>query len=585
MIEYKNIKILPNNISSKIAAGEIVERPSSIVKELIENSIDANATKIIIQITNGGLDSINVIDDGIGIPRNELHTSLIRFATSKISNEDDLSNINSLGFRGEALYAISSVSSFSIASKFINEQSGTVLNSEFGENINLFDHPIKLGTSITVKNIFHNLPARKKFLKSSTTELNYIKNVVVNLALGFPNIQFQLLHNSKKILFSSGNGNLLDVISEIYNINTSQNMFKLINEPENLMFNGYISNNIIQNNNRKKIKIFVNGRSIEDKLLTYAIESGYKSYLNERKYPTAIINLSINPSEIDINIHPSKHEIKFINHQLIFSNLERLIRKTILSKASINSTQSNFEILSNNLPANDVSENISYNYSSIYKSKNIQPFLSKNNENNQKFDTTSIPFKEILGDLNIIGQLKKTYILTEGKNALYIIDQHAAHERIVYDSIKQSYFSGEIERQKLLESIVIEINQQDPKSIKYKINILSKLGYQIEQFGETGLKIISIPRIVSLSDPSSYLYQLIDEFPQDETIPNIEHKYFSTIACHSSVKAGDVLSIDEMNEIIQQLKLTKSPFSCPHGRPTILNFSFNKIEKDFRRIN
>ena len=588
MTNKKNIQILPNHISSKIAAGEIVDRPSSVVKELIENSIDAESSQIIIHLVNGGLDTINITDNGIGIPKNQVKTSLMRFATSKISNESDLSNINTLGFRGEALHAISSVSSFSIETKFISENRGTFLESNYGKDTGIKEHGIKTGTSITVKKLFDNLPARKKFLKSASTEFQHIKNVVVNLALGFPNIQFQLFHNTKKILSTSGNGRILDAVSEIYNLEVADNLFELISDKSNDMFQGYISNNIIQNSNRKKIKLFVNGRNIEDKLLTYAIESGYKSYLNERKFPTAIINLEIDPLEIDVNIHPSKNEIKFINHQLIFSNLERLIRKTILTKSTVNSSVSNFQILSSDQNYNFEKENRqNYKASSYISNKNYfkQSELNISDYSNQNTSYPNLPFKEILTTLIVLGQLKKTFILAEGKNGLYIIDQHAAHERIIYDSLNESYYSGEIQSQKLLESLTIDTGMIQSDSLNRKIVMLNQLGYEIEKFGESAITIRSIPKIFSKNDPVNYLNDLIGQIEEEEGLNSKEHKHFATIACHSSVKAGDNLANKEMIEILEQLRTTTSPFSCPHGRPTILNFTYNKLEKDFRRIN
>ena len=588
MTEKRDIQVLPKHIASKIAAGEIVDRPSSVVKELIENSIDAESTQITIKLLNGGLDTINVYDNGIGIPKNQVKISLMRFATSKISNEFDLSNINTLGFRGEALHAISSVSSCTIETKFITENIGTYLNCDFGEYSDIKDHGIKKGTSITVNNIFNNLPARKKFLKSSTTELQYIKTVVINLALGFPNIQFQLFHGPKRILFTSGNGNMLDIVSEIYDIEAADNLFQLLPDISNKMFHGYISNHMIQNSNRKKIKLFVNGRSIEDKLLTYAIESGYKSYLNERKFPTAIINLDIDPSKIDVNIHPSKLQIKFIDHQTIFSNLERLIRKTILTKSTINSSASNFKILSSDQNFNNEQQKSKYNKYATYNYKEInfkQSELKPIELTNQNVSYPNLPFKEILTTLNVLGQLKKTYILAEGTNGLYIIDQHAAHERILYDSLNESYFSGQIQSQKLLESIMIDISSIQLDIINSKMDMIKQLGYEIEQFGESSLVIRAVPKIISTTDLNNSLNDLIVQFAEEESISTIEHKYLATIACHSSVKAGDNLVNNEMIAILDNLRTTNSPFSCPHGRPTILNFTFNKLEKDFRRIS
>lgn len=588
MTNKTNIQVLPDHISSKIAAGEIVDRPSSVVKELIENSIDADANQIIIKLLNGGLDTINITDNGIGIPKNQVKTSLMRFATSKISNESDLLNINTLGFRGEALHAISSVSNFSIETKFISENIGSSLESNYGEYTHIKEHGIKKGTSITVKNIFNNLPARKKFLKTSSTEFQHIKNVVINLALGFPKIQFQLFQNTKRVLSTSGNGKMLDLVSDIYNLDVADNLFELIPDESNNLFNGYISNNLIQNSNRKKIKLFVNGRNIEDKLLTYAIENGYKSYLNERKFPTAIINLEIDPSEIDVNIHPSKNEVKFINHQSIFSNLERLIRKTILTKSTINSPESNFKILSSDQNYNFERHKSKNQKSSSYINNNNyfkQPELNILNSDDINTSYPNLPFKEILTTLNIIGQLKKTYILAEGKNGLYIIDQHAAHERILYDSLNDSYFSGQIESQKLLESITIDISTLQMDLLSTKIHMLNQLGYQIEEFGESALIIRAVPKIVSTNDPNNYLNDLIGQIGDEDTLGTKEHKYLATIACHSSVKAGDNLVNKEMIEILEKLRITTSPFSCPHGRPTILNFTYNKLEKDFRRIN
>jgi len=588
MTYKRDIQLLPKHIASKIAAGEIVDRPSSVVKELIENSIDADANQISIKLLNGGLDTINVTDNGIGIPKDQVKTSLMRFATNKISTEFDLSNINTLGFRGEALHAISSVSSFTIETKFITENVGTYLNCDYGEYSDIKNHGIKQGTSITVNNIFNNLPARKKFLKSYSTELKYIKSIVMNLALGFPNIQFQLFHDSRKILLTSGNGNMLDIVSEIYNIEVADNLFQLLPDIPNDMFHGYISNNMIQNSNRNKIKLFVNGRNIGDKLLTYAIVNGYKSYLNERKYPMAIINIQIDPSKIDVNIHPSKHEIKFIDHQTIFLNLERLIRKTILTKSTVSSSGSNFNILSSDQNYYYEQQKSKYNKSSTYNHKeiNFKQFELKPIEPvNQNVSYPNLPFKEILTTLNVIGQLKNTYILAEGKNGLYIIDQHAAHERILYDSLNESYFSGQIQSQKLLESITIDISTIQLDIINSKMDIFKQLGYEIEQFGESSLVIRAVPKIISTSDTNNTFNDLIGQLEEEESLPRKEHKYLATIACHSSVKAGDNLVNNEMIAILDDLKTTSSPFSCPHGRPTILNFTFNKLEKDFRRIN
>lgn len=638
------INILDEHTSNKIAAGEVVERPASVVKELVENSIDANSKNIIIEIEDGGTSLIRVIDDGVGIHNLDIEKAFLPHATSKIKTVEDIYSINTLGFRGEALPSIASVSKLTFKSKPYGCEFGKEIILEGGEKISLSDIGMNNGSLIEVKDLFFNVPARRKFLKSNSREGSLISDIVLRIALSNPNVSFKLFNNGKKILHTYGDGNLNNVIRNIYGKSISENVLNFNFESETLKIYGYIGKEIIAKGSRNNESIFVNNRYIKNKTIVAAVENAFKSFSTVNKFPFFVIFIDLLPDSIDVNIHPTKAEIKFKDERFIYKKVFDIIHETlkedIFNSFSIENKPVNKEIIeeikldldientinkesaiSNNKfehSINDIYKNItiqdvtveedlynklkeinrnnnseSLNNETVHENNNINYFIKDNkstSSSNSVINDDNLQGSKInsakFPDLRVIGQFSKTYILAEYLDTLYIIDQHAAHEKIIYEKYIKDIESNDIIVQQLLIPCIIDLSLDDYECYKENISIFTNAGFIIDEFGGNTIAIKEVPYFLGKLDTKNFLLSIIDNLKNLGSGKTTEVKLnkIATIACKAAVKANDYLTQIEMEKLISDLRYIDNPFNCPHGRPIIIKFTEYELNKKFRRI-
>lgn len=626
----KRINILDEHTSNKIAAGEVVERPSSVVKELMENSIDADSKNITIEIEDGGISLIRIIDDGHGIHRDDIKKAFLPHATSKIKDVDDIYSIMTLGFRGEALASIASISKVSLKSKIEEDDFGSEIIIEGGEILSLTNTGTNKGTVIEVRDLFYNVPARKKFLKSISREGALITDIVNRIALSHPNKSIKFYNNGKKVLHTYGTGNLIDVIRTIYGKNISENLIYFESKEDSISLYGYIGKEEISRGSRNNQSIFVNGRYIKNKTIVAAVENAFKSFATVNKFPFFVLFLELYPEFVDVNIHPTKAEIKFKEDRGIFKKVFDSVHKAFKNEVFeefyipeeekveenkeneveeiefnindlVNETAEfkNEKIISKDL------ENISYEevkkeeeiYNSLKSLNNIvKPTISNNSdkpvvcEEKKKLDyitTNSIEEKIAkFPNLRVIGQFNKMYILAEYEDILYIIDQHAAHEKILFEKYLKNIEEGDIVVQKILVPILIDLTTDDFCFYEENLDVFSKAGFIIESFGGNTIAIKEVPYFLGKLDARNLFMNILDNIKSLGSGKTTEVKYnrIATLACKAAVKANNYLNESEMEKLVYDLRYIDDPFHCPHGRPVIIKFTNYDLDKKFRRI-
>jgi DNA mismatch repair protein MutL len=555
------IKVLATEVVSKIAAGEVVERPASVVKELIENSLDAGATQIAVEAQGGGVELIKVSDNGTGIPASELELAFHRYATSKIGNLDDLEKISSLGFRGEALPSIAAVAEVEISTQTSSDPIGSYMYLKKGEVVRKESRARPQGTTVTVHRLFRYFPARLKFLKSANTENSHIAHLVSQYALAFPEVKFTLVLDKRQSLRTTGNGDLREVVSEIYGSELAQRMLKVEQKDGLAKVSGLTSPPSLARSNRNYLSFFVNRRWVHSPLLSRATEEAYRGLLMDGQHPIAVINISLPAQELDVNIHPAKAQIKFCHEQTVFSSVQKAIEE-VLARTPIASSKA--------VPF------------SVSSGQWQSPRMIMDNE--PAFVVAQLPTLE-LPVLRVLGQLANTYIIAEGPDGLYLIDQHAAHERILYDRILAQWSQKEVEVQGLLQPITIEFSPREEETLRASKEFLAEFGFAIEPFGNRSYLIRAIPALVARANVIEIISALLDSLASKESLNPWEEKIAQSLACHGAIKAGQQLSNEEMRELIKQLEQTKQPRACPHGRPTMIHLSAYQLEKEFGRIS
>lgn len=574
------IEVLDPKISSLIAAGEVIERPVSVIKELIENSIDSGATRINIETVSGGLDQIKISDNGSGINSEDSPLVFERFATSKVRNKDDLMHISTLGFRGEALFSIAAVSEIEMITKTISDKLATQIFVDQGKINSISYTASVVGTMICVSNLFKNFPARKKFMKTPRSEAGKITSLVQQFILSHPGISFELIQNNSKKFFSVGNGDLRDAVSSVYGDETSSEMLEIISDPnQEIKITGLIGSVFQHRQNRNGISLYINGRMVQNRSLSFSLEQAYHDHIPNKKFPIGVINIQVPFDEIDVNIHPAKTEVRLINENQIFSLLQRSVRKTLNSDSLVKRVpvfQNNISLSTQN---SDPSE-----FWPIPKSNdnNLNYFENISSTNDLRGSESSL--KEILDSLLVIGQISLTYIVCEGNNGLYLVDQHAAHERILFESILSRNLNEDVEIQRFLDPFVLEVDDFQREFLEENLESITSLGYLVEEFGTNSMILRGVPKIISTKDPVDSFVELINNDSRKfMNMPSSFEKIVATIACHGSVRAGDKLAITQMQDLIDQLKFAENSNNCPHGRPTVLNFDTKTIETYFGR--
>lgn len=670
------INILNADTANKIAAGEVVERPSSVVKELVENSLDAGAKNITIEIQNGGESLIKIIDDGSGVHPEDVEKAFNPHATSKIKDTYDIFSINTLGFRGEALPSIASIARVDFKSKVSDFDMGKELVISGGEKESLTDCSMNRGTQIEVRDLFFNVPARKKFLKTTARESALINDLVNRISLANPDVSFKLFNNNKKILNTYGNGKLIDVIRTIYGKSTAENLIYFEEHKDTASVYGFIGNDTLARASRNNQSLFVNKRYVKNRSLTVAVENAFRSFNVTGKFPFFVLFIDTYPELIDVNIHPTKSEIKFKDERFIFkvvfdavhSAMREYVKDTFtlpeeeekkfealkeeVIQESLDEEISTLEKLKENINYK-VSEDrkkeeiYSYNPSKDYEAKtevNIPvDFLSKENqeesfsinnslENNnfkegsakREISYDPILIKNELKDkvsestseslersdykcnkneygnsieeiiyreakfpkLKVIGQFNKTYILAEYDSTLYLIDQHAAHEKILFEKYSSDIAKKKVEIQPLMIPLVVTLPTEDYLYYDENKEIFEKAGFKISDFGDNSIRIEEVPYFLDKLNPTELIISMINNLKKMGTGETVEVKYnkIASMSCRAAVKANDVLSILEMENLIEDLRYINDPFHCPHGRPTIIKFTSYELDKKFKRI-
>ncbi|WP_415296699.1 DNA mismatch repair endonuclease MutL [Clostridium perfringens] len=670
------INILNADTANKIAAGEVVERPSSVVKELVENSLDAGAKNITIEIQNGGESLIKIIDDGSGVHPEDVEKAFNPHATSKIKDTYDIFSINTLGFRGEALPSIASIARVDFKSKTEDFDMGKELIISGGEKESLTDCSMNRGTQIEVRDLFFNVPARKKFLKTTARESALINDLVNRISLANPDVSFKLFNNNKKILNTYGNGKLIDVIRTIYGKSTAENLIYFEEHKDTASVYGFIGNDTLARASRNNQSLFVNKRYVKNRSLTVAVENAFRSFNVTGKFPFFVLFIDTYPELIDVNIHPTKSEIKFKDERFIFkvvfdavhSAMREYVKDTFtlpeeeekkfealkeeVIQESLDKEISTLEKLKENINYK-VSEDrkkeeiYSYNPSKDYEAKteiNIPvDFLSKENQDeSSKFNNSleNNEFKEVSAKreisydpilikneirdkvsentydslessdykcnkneygnsleetiykeakfpkLKVIGQFNKTYILAEYDSTLYLIDQHAAHEKILFEKYSSDIAKKKVEIQPLMIPLVVTLPTEDYLYYDENKEIFEKAGFKISDFGDNSIRIEEVPYFLDKLNPTELITSMINNLKKMGTGETVEVKYnkIASMSCRAAVKANDVLSILEMENLIEDLRYINDPFHCPHGRPTIIKFTSYELDKKFKRI-
>ena len=562
------IRVLDPKVVSRIAAGEVVERPASVVKELVENSLDALSSQISIEARGGGVSLIRVTDNGIGIPSTEVELAFDRYATSKIGSLDDLESIPSLGFRGEALPSIAAVAEVDTVTCAVGESVGSYLSLKDGVIADRGSQGRSQGTTITVRNLLRKVPARLKFLKSTATENGHIANVVTQYALAFPEVKFTLLIDGRETLRTSGNGQLIDSVIEVYGIDVVKNVLEIKDKGwesgvVSPRVTGVISSPAVSRSGRDYLSFFVNRRCINSRLLAWAVEEAYRGLLMLGRHPIAIINISLPAKEVDINIHPTKTEVEFGNERTIFSTVQKAVRRALIELMPVPKIE---EVATTYVPPSPPRQALWTSTEVSATSPAVSP----------ETPAVALPI------LRVLGQLSNSYIIAEGPDGLYLIDQHAAHERILFEKIKYQRSQHQIEVQGLLEPATFEVNPKEEETLKLHYEDLAEFGFSIEPFGDRTYLVRAVPTLLQNKDWAGTVRELLASLSGGDKSDWWETIAIS-IACHSAVRAGQALTDDEMRELIRQLEQTSIPNTCPHGRPTIIHISTGQLRKEFGR--
>jgi len=595
------IRILPEILSNKIAAGEVVERPASVVKELIENSLDADSRRIRIEVEQGGKSLIRVSDTGTGMRRDDALLAIERYATSKISTDSDLFSINTLGFRGEALPSIASISLFSLITREKNDEIGTEIIVEGGKIRDLKDVGAPPGTMITVKNIFYNIPARRKFLKTITTEMGHIADAIDRIAIGWPKVQFKLQHNGKLIKEWPSVVDPLDRVIDTLGKDTGAELYRIEFDDNIISISGWVSSTRVTRSTSRGIYVYANGRFVRDKIVQNALVEGYEKRLMKGRFPLAVLFLRVPFDQVDVNVHPTKHEVKFTNEKRVHESVVRSVSEALrmtdrfewAPKRSVDRKIPTVSEPVSQYSRNDMQIDSSQADSSTYvPGKSIRKLPAKDQihvrkaESSEHEEQTELWEKKSYGDLRVIGQFRNTYILCESGEELVLIDQHAAHERILFEQIKNRSSASKSVGQRLLIPETIEFGYKESGVLEALIPDLREFGLEIEPFGGNTFVVKSVPMLLSDREIKPLIIEIIEKMAAIGFTPGLEtaiDECLIIMACHGAIRANQALSADQMQALLKQLDACDNPSHCPHGRPTWIQWSTRFLEKAFKR--
>jgi DNA mismatch repair protein MutL len=607
------IRVLSSQLASQIAAGEVVERPSSVVKELVENAIDAGATTINIEVRQGGRKLIQVADDGQGMAAGDIETAFRRHATSKLAEIEDLNAIETLGFRGEALAAISAVSQVTAVSRTHNEATGTRLTLEGAQVTSRETVGAPQGSVIAVENLFYNVPARLKFLKTANTEKRLIDEFVTRYALAYPQIRFRLTHDNRVTFQTTGSGSLADVLLAIYGADTARqllavgetkdlsgfeqstiaNLPDLGDKSDDIHAYGYVGPPSLHWSNRNHITLFVNGRWIKDSSLTYAIIQAYHTLLPTGRYPLAIIFIKMPARDVDVNVHPAKTEVRF-RGRTPFGTVQRAVRQTLIDSSPVRPLSSWSLGNEGEQPGwagqpdrSGIQFETGQEAAQLGLTWGAQPERSDFVEIEADGAKTAVsPDEQKIPIMRVVGQVGASYIITEGPDGLFLIDQHAAHERILYEKFLAEREKEAVLSQGLVAGTAVHLSPPQATLLEEHSELLHQLGFEIESFGPNAFMLRAVPALLAKQDPTQALMAVLEELEQGDRPlqEELEAQVIKRVCKTAAVKAGQTLSRAEMEAMIRQLEACANPHTCPHGRPTLIHLSVGQLAREFGRI-
>lgn len=582
------IQVMNEDLANKIAAGEVVERCLNVVKELVENSIDAKSSKIRVALKDSGILEITVADDGVGMDEDDAALAFSRHATSKLKSLNDLFHIASLGFRGEALPSIASVSKVELRTS--TDDIGTYLYLEGGQLVKKERYPLEKGTTITVKNLFYNTPVRLKYLKSLSTELSLIIDYMNKMALSYPNIKFILENNDKELLNTTGDGNLLKVIYAVYGIDVAKKMIEINGENDDYVISGYVSYPEAAKASRNVMTTLVNGRVIKNQALNRAILDTYHTYIPKDKYPVIVINISVDPILVDINIHPQKMDIKFSKLDELLSLVTSLIEKKLkeillIPHASVRNIETIYEV-EDALPL-EKPKSIFDDDNDIKIEKEVEEVSFDFQADSEVITNDEVPKEEYrIKKMHPLGIIHKTFIVAENEEGMYLIDQHAIAERINYEKFMKELSKENKDTTDLLVPIKLEYPKDEFLKIKEYLDVLKSIGVYLEEFGDHTFLVRRHPTFIYKGREKDSIEKIISILLEKGTFSKEKfiEKTATTLACRLSIKANDYISLEEADYLLETIRTCENPFTCPHGRPTIIAYSNYELEKMFKRV-
>ena len=649
-----SIQVLDQETINKIAAGEVIERPSSVVKELVENAIDAGATAVTIEIKDGGISFIRITDNGSGISKDDITMAFLRHSTSKIKSIEDLMNVSSLGFRGEALSSIAAVSQVELITKTADDFTGSRYVIEGGNEISLEEVGAPDGTTFIVRNLFYNTPVRRKFLKTAATEAGYVNALIEHLSLSHPDISFRFINNNQNKLHTSGNMNLKDIIYGVYGRDITSNLMEISGKTQDVEITGFIGKPVICRGNRGYENYYINGRYIKSSIITKAIEEAYKGYIMPHNYPFTAIHFKINPSIMDVNVHPTKMELRFSKNEFVYRFVLETVKECLANRElaarvklpdpvkqqqftkspeNIKQTEKSYvqentdskpyqapriepprESFYNSTESSVKQKTVNENqttgfiknitdYTKMPPTRLPEPFEIKRSDEMIKEDKkiyeaekkqeaeqlsifdTPLMSEKAKADYRIIGQLFETYWLIEYEDKFYMMDQHAAHEKILYERFMNHLKVKDMDTQMIMPPVIIELNMQQEDAYKRNKQAFSRLGFEIEEFGGNAYKVNGLPAGLPNINLKQMLIDMIDGLTDDNSTDlDIITERVATMSCKAAVKGNNKLSFEEAKELIEELMQAENPYNCPHGRPTLIVMSKYEVERKFKRI-
>ncbi len=591
------IRVLPPQVAARIAAGEVVEGPASAVKELVENALDAGASAIGVEIETGGLELIRVTDNGDGIASEDVAHLFQRHATSKLTSDEELEEIGTLGFRGEALHSLVAVAQVTLVTRRRGEESGSYVEARESRVVRQEPRGAPVGTTVTARHLFQSVPARRKFLRSPQAAGGRVQRVVSLYVLAYPGVRFSLASDGRTVLTAPGNGGLQEAVRAVYGGAVAQALLPVSGEAGDVRVGGLVSPPDLHRANRSYITLLVNGRPVQNRSLTFAVAEAYQGLLPGGRSPIAVISVSLPPQDVDVNVHPTKAEVRFRQESEVFGAIQRSVREALLAGSPVHAMRPPGEagveptragLLSWPPPRPSASAPSGAGAPSPLPAADRMGAeessgVDVSGGDGAAAEPAQLLLSRTLPALRVVGQVQETYIVAEGPQGMYLIDQHAAHECVIYERVRQAAARETPEVQGLLEPATVELSMPQEELVASQGALLGSYGWRLESFGERSHLIRGMPSVLTSKDPAQALLDLLDTTLSEEPTKSWEERLAATVSCHGAVRAGSVLTLPEMTEMVRLLEQTRQPHTCPHGRPTMVHLSAGNLEREFRR--